>query len=144
MKLRWQRRLSIAHYRQQAEHFRSLGGVGFSQPYGSRGFHRFDRYLPMTDSLPRMISRRFALWQKAAAFVPVLLLLGYLPGEMILRCRIDGLLRSACCCPQQSDRQDSGPVVRAQDCCEREITQNQRPAAEAARPTGRDLAAVAT
>ena len=93
----------------------------------------------MTDSLRRMISRRFALWQKAAAFVPVLLLLGYLPGEMILRCRIDGLLRSACCCPQQSDRQDSGPVVRAQDCCEREVTQNQRPAAETARPASRDF-----
>jgi hypothetical protein len=91
-----------------------------------------------------MISRRFALWQKATAFVPVVLLLVYLPGEMMLRCRIDGLLRSACCCPQQSERQDSGPVVRAQDCCEREVTQNQRPAAEAARPAGRDLAAVAT
>jgi hypothetical protein len=97
----------------------------------------------MTDSLPRMNSRRFARWQKAAALAPVLLLLVYLPGEMMLRCRIDGLLRSACCCPQQSERQDSGPVVKAQDCCDREVTQNDRAAAEAAPPAGRDLAVVA-
>jgi hypothetical protein len=101
----------------------------------------------MTDSFGRMISRRFALWQKAVALAPLLLLLVYLPGETLLRCRSDGLLRPACCCPearqQESNRQDSGPVLKAQDCCDREVTQNQRLTAESARPADRDVVAEA-
>jgi hypothetical protein len=85
-----------------------------------------------------MTSRRFDLWQKAAALAPVLLLLVYLPGPMMLRCRVDGMLRPACCCPQESERQDSGPAVKAQDCCDREVAQSQQPAAEAARPADGD------
>src|SRR4051794_13763898 len=99
----------------------------------------------MTDSLGSMISRRFALWQKAVALAPVLLLLVYLPGETLLRGRIDGRLRPACCCPeaskQDSNRQDSGPVLKARDCCDREVTQNQRLTAESARPPDRDVLA---
>jgi hypothetical protein len=98
----------------------------------------------MTDSFKRMVSRRFSGWQKAVALAPVLLLLFYLPGQLMLRCRIDGLLRPTCCCPQGSEPQSSGPVVKAQDCCDREVSQNQRPAAEAVRPAGRDLAAFTT
>jgi hypothetical protein len=78
------------------------------------------------------------------ALAPVLLLLVYLPGEMMLRCSIDGLLRSACCCPQKAEAKTSGPVVKAADCCDREVAQGTRPAAEAARPTTRDLVQVAT
>ena len=96
----------------------------------------------MTDSFIRMIRRRFSPWQKAVALAPVLLLLVYLPGQMLLRCRIDGLLRSACCCPHETESQSSQPVVKAQDCCDREVTQNQRPAAEAARAPARDAARV--
>jgi len=87
------------------------------------------------------MSRRFSLWQKAVALAPVLLLLVYLPGESLLRCRIDGMLRSACCWPHKSEPQDSGPVVKAQDCCDREMTQSQRPVVDAARAAGRDLVA---
>ena len=111
--------------------------------HGRHEEKRFDRYLTMTDSLGRMNSRRFAIWQKAVALAPVLLLLVYLPGQMMLRCRIDGLLRSACCCAHKGDDQGSGPVVKAQDCCDREVTQNQRPTAEAARAPNRDVAPVA-
>lgn len=106
-------------------------------------FLRFDTPLPMADSSMGMIGRRFSLWQKAVALAPVLLLLVYLPGQMLLRCRIDGLLRSACCCPPETESQSSQPVVKAQDCCDREVTQNQRPAAEAARAPNRDAAPTA-
>jgi hypothetical protein len=97
----------------------------------------------MTESSLRMSRRRFSPWQKAVALAPVLLLLVYLPGQMLLRCRIDGLLRSACCCARESEEQSSGPVVKAQDCCDREVTQNQRPTAEAARAPNRDVAPAA-
>ena len=90
-----------------------------------------------------MIRGRFSPWQKAVALAPVLLLLVYLPGQMLLRCRIDGLLRSACCCAQESESQSFQPVVKAQDCCDREVTQNQRPAAEAAGAPTRDAAPAA-
>ena len=91
-----------------------------------------------------MISRRGTLWQKAVALAPVLLLLVYLPGETLLRCRIDGLLRPTCCCPQKPEAESAGPAVKAADCCNTEVTQNARPTAEAAPPTNRDLVQVAT
>lgn len=91
-----------------------------------------------------MISRRFLIWQKAVALAPVLLLLVYLPGEMMLRCSIDGLLRPACCCPQKAEAETSGPVVKAADCCDPVVGQGARPAAEAARLATRDLVQVAT
>jgi hypothetical protein len=98
----------------------------------------------MADSLRRLISRRFSLRQKAVALAPVLLLLVYLPGETLLRCRIDGLLRSTCCCPQKTESESAGPVVKAADCCNAEVTQNARPAAEVARPMNRGHVQVAT
>jgi len=80
-----------------------------------------------------VISRRFALWQKVVALAPLLLVAVYLPGEMMLRCRIDGLLRPACCCPTSEAPQPAGPTVEAQDCCDRELTGSARPVVEAAR-----------
>jgi hypothetical protein len=85
----------------------------------------------MADAVGRMGSRRFSVWQKVVALAPLLLLAVYLPGQMMLRCRIDGHLRPACCCPQDEDKQDTGPVVKAQDCCDRELTASQRPVVEA-------------
>jgi len=85
----------------------------------------------MTDSVRRMVSGRFSVWQKVVALSPLLLLAVYLPGQMMLRCRLDGHLRPACCCPQDEETQDTGPVVKAQDCCDRELTANQRPVVEA-------------
>jgi len=91
----------------------------------------------------RMISRRFSIWQKAAALAPVLLLLVYLPGETMLRCRIDGMLRQSCCCPHKAATEDAGPVVKAADCCEQEVTQGTRTTAVAASAAHRDLVEVA-
>ena len=72
-----------------------------------------------------MIPRRFSLWQKLVALAPLLLLAVYLPGEMMMRCRMDGLLRPACCCPR---------AEQAQDCCDRVVSASeQRPVVEAAR-----------
>jgi hypothetical protein len=68
------------------------------------------------------------------ALVPVLLLLAYLPGETMLRCRIDGLLRPTCCCPDPSQEPDPGPVLKAQGCCDQTTTTGgERPVVEAAR-----------
>jgi hypothetical protein len=97
----------------------------------------------MTDSLRGMISRRFSPWQKAVALAPALLLLVYLPAQMMLRCRIDGLLREACCCSHEAEHESSGPVFKAQDCCDPQVPQHQRPKAEAASSQTHDLAAVA-
>jgi len=79
------------------------------------------------------MSRRFSLWQKLMALAPVLLLAVYLPGEMMMRCRIDGVLRPACCCPHADAAQDAAPVVKAQDCCASELSASDRPVVEAAR-----------
>jgi hypothetical protein len=87
-----------------------------------------------------LLSRRFSLWQKLTAVAPVLLLLVYLPAQALLRCRMDGMLRTACCCPQERESQDTSPAMKAQDCCERAVTHaHQRPTAEAARPANRDI-----
>src|SRR5512134_211333 len=98
----------------------------------------------MADSLGALIARRFSRWQQAAALAPVLLLLVYLPGEVMLRCSMDGLLRPTCCCPQKAEAETSGPVVKAADCCDPVVAQGARPAAEAARPATRDFVQVAT
>jgi hypothetical protein len=91
-----------------------------------------------------MTSRRFDLWQKAVALAPVLVLLVYLPGQTMLRCRIDGLLRSTCCCLHEDEDQSSGPVVKAQDCCDPQASESARPTAEAAHPATYDLASIST
>jgi hypothetical protein len=105
----------------------------------------------MTDSLQSVGSRQFSRWHKAAALAPALLLLVYLPAQLMLRCRFDGLLREACCCPQKGggdgdrESQSSGPAVtvKAQDCCDREVAQPLRLKAEAAGSATRAGAPVA-
>lgn len=74
-----------------------------------------------------------------AALAPVLLLLVYLPGEMMLRCQMDGMLRPTCCCPHGGESDNASPVIKAQDCCARETAETSRPAADAARPANREL-----
>jgi hypothetical protein len=88
-----------------------------------------------------VISRRFSLGQKVLALAPVLLLLAYVPGEMMLRCRMDGMLRPTCCCPKkaQAESETPSPVIQAQDCCDRELANTSRPTAAAARPADREL-----
>jgi hypothetical protein len=88
-----------------------------------------------------MTSRRFAAWQKVVALAPLLLLAVYLPGQMMLRCRIDGMLRPACCCPEEAaPSHDGGPILKAQDCCARELSATDRPVVEAAQLSGVDSA----
>lgn len=75
--------------------------------------------------------------------MPALLLLVYLPAQAMFRCRMDGLLRSASCCSHQAQpehEQPSAPTITAQDCCDQEIAQSDRPKAEVARSSSRDLA----
>jgi len=89
-----------------------------------------------------MNGRRLTLWRRIVAFAPALLLVVCLPGQMMLRCRLDGMLRSACCCPQEMDQaaaEDDGRAptlsrLTSQGCCERAVIEGHRPAAEAARP----------
>ncbi len=92
----------------------------------------------MADSFRRVNARRYSLWQKAVAFAPLLLLLAYLPAETMLRCRMDGLLRPACCCPAKAAPANPGPVVKAADCCDTEVTQSTQLEAEAVRPASHE------
>jgi hypothetical protein len=80
-------------------------------------------------------SRRFALWQKLVALAPLLLVGVVLPGEVMVRCHLDGLLRPAPCCSHEEAPGDSGPAVEARDCCDREVTATDRPVSEAVRAT---------
>ncbi len=97
----------------------------------------------MTDSIGSVISRQFTGWHKVAALAPALLLLVYLPAQMMLRCRIDGFLRTECCCSHDKEPQPSGPAVKAQDCCDREVAHSQRPKADVARSSRCDFGATA-
>lgn len=76
----------------------------------------------MADSLGRMGSKRFSAWQKLVALAPLLLLMVSLPSQMMLKCRIDGSVRVACCCPDEAESDVSAtPTVKAQSCCDQEI-----------------------
>jgi len=79
-------------------------------------------------------SRRYTLLHKLAALAPLALLLAYTPGQALLRCRMDGSLRPACCCPAGDSPANPGPVARPQDCCDRELSVNAPPVAEAPVP----------
>jgi hypothetical protein len=92
----------------------------------------------------RLRSRRFAFWQKVVALAPLLLVAVYLPGELMVRCHVDGLLRPAPCCSHEVDAGDSGPALKVRDCCDREVTATHRPVSEAVRaPDNEPIAAAA-
>jgi hypothetical protein len=78
--------------------------------------------------------RRFSVWQKVVALAPLLLLAVYLPGQVMVRCRMTGLLRPACCCPADEQPESAAPAVKAADCCEREVGETARPVVQAAAP----------
>ena len=88
----------------------------------------------------RVVSRRFNRWQELAALAPALLLLVSLPAQAMLRCRIDGLLRPTCCCPHESESESATPVIKAQDCCERQAADDKPVTAAVAQPENRELA----
>ena len=82
-----------------------------------------------------MSARRFSLWQKLVALAPLLLVGVVLPGEVMVRCHLDGLLRPAPCCSHDPAPGASGPAFEARDCCDREVTATDRPVSEAVRAT---------
>jgi len=86
-----------------------------------------------------VISRRFTRWQQVAGLAPALLLLVSLPAEAMLRCRIDGLLRPTCCCPHENESESATPALKAQDCCQREVTDGKPVPVAAARPEDREV-----
>jgi hypothetical protein len=104
----------------------------------------FDKGRRFRDARGTVLARRFSVLQKVAALAPLLLLAVCLPGQMMFRCRIDGTLRPACCCAPDGDTQDAGPVVKAQDCCDRQVVQSTRLTAVATSAAHRDLVQVAT
>jgi hypothetical protein len=86
-----------------------------------------------------VIARRFSLLQKLTALAPLLLLVVVLPGQLMLRCRIDGTLRPACCCAHDGTAGEANATAKPQDCCDPEVASVERPPAEAARPPEGDL-----
>lgn len=80
--------------------------------------------------------RRYAR-SRALAVVPFVLFVVALPSQMLMRCRLDGQLRTACCCPADRMSEESkapGPAVSDPLCCHREVSSREVPAV-ALRPT---------
>lgn len=90
-----------------------------------------------------MVSGRLSVWQKVVAFAPLLLLAVSVPGQVLLRCQMDGLVRSSCCCPPDKGPPSSIPVLKTQGCCDREVTVNEPAAAERGRLSAADFVAAA-
>jgi hypothetical protein len=66
---------------------------------------------------------RSKMWRKVLALVPVLLVVASVPGQALLRCRMDGALRAACCCPAEQDASPApaAPAMSGPGCCDRVI-----------------------
>jgi hypothetical protein len=61
------------------------------------------------------------------ALAPLLLVLVSLPSQVLMRCRMDGLLRDSCCCPRGGDAVPAVPTVAAASCCQGETSVRQLP-----------------
>jgi hypothetical protein len=91
------------------------------------------------------LSRR-QVWTKALVLAPFLLFVVSLPGQVLLRCRFDGQLRTACCCPaDQMVEQSTPPGSALADpcCCQREVSTGALPALAVRPPTDSIAPAVA-
>ena len=73
-------------------------------------------------SLPRP-----GAWQRVVALAPLLLVLVSLPSQVLMRCRMDGLLRDSCCCPRGDGAVLAGPTVASASCCQGETSVRQLP-----------------
>jgi hypothetical protein len=84
---------------------------------------------------------RHALWRKVVAFLPLLLLALALPAQALMRCRMDGRLRTTCCCPAapgsasddaQAASTDAPAVATIESalCCDREVVGGHLPPSE--------------
>jgi hypothetical protein len=88
------------------------------------------------------LARRHA-WTKALVLAPFLLFVVSLPGQVLLRCRFDGQLRIACCCPSDQRVEQSGPALSDPSCCQREVSTPALPAFAVRPPTDLIAPAVA-
>lgn len=88
-----------------------------------------------------MIARRSSPWQQLVALAPLLLVALHFPGGLMMRCRIDGVLRPARCCPDLTQPRDAGPAVKGQACCDPERAERRAPPYEAVRATDDEQAA---
>jgi hypothetical protein len=70
---------------------------------------------------------RPAAWQRVVALAPLLLVLVSLPTQVLVRCRMDGRVRAACCCPrgEAGANRLAGPGVEAPDCCDRIVARQE-------------------
>jgi hypothetical protein len=88
--------------------------------------------------------RRYAR-TRALALAPFVLFVVSLPSQMLMRCRLDGQLRTACCCPASRTGEESkarGPVLSDPRCCHGEGSRHAsraiavRPATDSNVPAG--------
>ena len=82
-----------------------------------------------------MIARRSSPWQQLVALAPLLLVALHFPGGMMMRCRVDGVLRPASCCPDLTQPREAGPAVKGQACCDPELAERRAPPYEVVRAT---------
>jgi len=69
--------------------------------------------------------------KKIIAVAPLLMMIVSLPDQLMLRCRMDGTLRPACCCPDDdATAPPAGPSARQADCCDPELSATIRAPAE--------------
>jgi hypothetical protein len=79
--------------------------------------------------------RRPRIWQRLVALAPLVLVLVSLPSQVLVRCRMDGRLREACCCPRDAGAAPAAPAVTSADCCAPETSVRQLPVARASAAT---------
>jgi hypothetical protein len=68
--------------------------------------------------------RQPTAWQRVLALAPLLLVLVSVPAQVLLRCRMDGRVRDACCCPSDSDKAATAPALSRPCCCHREVSKH--------------------
>jgi hypothetical protein len=82
-----------------------------------------------------MGSRRICVLWHVLGVALALMLVVSVPGQMVLRCHMDGRVRASCCCPRQDSAaaEPAGAVLKQQACCDPEITSQPLPVAETPR-----------
>jgi hypothetical protein len=66
-----------------------------------------------------MTAQRIAVWRRVLAALPLLLVVAAVPEHALLRCRMDGEMRAACCCT--TGAAPAGPSVSNPCCCDRVV-----------------------
>jgi hypothetical protein len=92
-----------------------------------------------------MTVRQPGTWKRVLAIAPLLLVIVSLPTEVALRCRMDGQLREACCCPAEKAASPGvTPALSSRCCCDREVSTRTVPTVRTApqMPSAPALAAI--